>query len=96
MSPIQHNRLFSLIGSLALATLFCTPSFAEDTRLISIGHRIGFSEKTPPIGKTAKILLPHDRRRGRIQPSLVMAAQWELMESGNEANHKRRTPTSGR
>jgi len=54
MGPIRHNRLFSLIGSLTLATLICAPSFAEDTWLVSIGPRIGFSEKTPQLGKQQK------------------------------------------
>lgn len=54
MSPIQHKRLIILIGSLALATLICAQSFAEDNTLVSIGPRIGFSEKTPLLGKQQK------------------------------------------
>jgi hypothetical protein len=54
MSPIWHNRLFILIGSLAFATLICAQSFAEDNTLVSIGPRIGFSEKTPLLGKQQK------------------------------------------
>jgi hypothetical protein len=39
---------------MALTTLICAPSFAEDTTLISIGPRIGFSGKTPFLGKQQK------------------------------------------
>lgn len=54
MRHIYRFLLFSLIGSLALATLICTPSLAEDTTLISIGPRFGFSGKTPLMGKQQK------------------------------------------
>jgi lipid A 3-O-deacylase PagL len=54
MSHIRGSHLFSLIGILALATLVATPSFAETPTLISIGPRVGFSEKTPLLGKQQK------------------------------------------
>ena len=54
MSLFLHNRLFRLIGILALATLIYAPSFAGDISLVSIGPRIGFSEKTPLLGKQQK------------------------------------------
>lgn len=54
MSLFLHTRLFLVIGILALATSIYAPSFAEDISLISIGPRIGFSEKTPLLGKQQK------------------------------------------
>jgi len=37
-----------------LSTMIYTPSIAEDIALLSIGPRIGFSEKTPLLGKEQK------------------------------------------
>lgn len=54
MGHIRRFHLFSLIGILVLAILICTPSFAEYPTLISIGPRVGFSEKTPLLGKQQK------------------------------------------
>jgi len=54
MRPTHHARLVSLIGSLALVMVMCVPSLAEDTTLISIGPRIGFSAKNPILGKEQK------------------------------------------
>ena len=54
MSHTQRSLLISVFGSLALAALISSPSFAEDQTLISIGPRIGFSEKTPLLGKQQK------------------------------------------
>ena len=54
MSHLHHLLLRSLIISLTLAALLCNSGLAEDTSLISIGPRIGFSGKTPFFGKEQK------------------------------------------
>lgn len=54
MRPIHRAGLFDLIAILGLFILICTPSFADDTSLISIGPRIGFTGKTPFMGKQQK------------------------------------------
>ena len=50
----QYLRLPYLILALWLSTLLCTPSLAGDISLLSIGPRIGFSGKTPILGKEQK------------------------------------------
>lgn len=50
----QHPRLLILLLTLWLSTALCTPSLAEDMALLSIGPRIGFSGKTPLLGKEQK------------------------------------------
>ena len=50
----QHPHLLILLLTLWLSTAFCTPSNAEDMALLSIGPRIGFSAKTPLLGKEQK------------------------------------------
>jgi hypothetical protein len=47
----QHPRLLKLLLALWLSTAICTPSFAGDMALLSIGPRIGFGEKIPLMGK---------------------------------------------
>lgn len=54
MSHFQPSRLLYLILILWLSTMICTPSLAEDMALLSIGPRIGFSGKTPLLGKEQK------------------------------------------
>jgi hypothetical protein len=50
----QRPRLLYLLLTLWLSAVFCTPSLAEDIALLSIGPRIGFSTKTPLLGKEQK------------------------------------------
>ena len=50
----QSPRLLNLILTLWLFTVICTPSFAGDMALLSIGPRIGFGEKIPLMGKEQK------------------------------------------
>jgi hypothetical protein len=47
----QHPYLLLFILTLWISTVICTPSLAEDMALLSIGPRIGFSGKTPLLGK---------------------------------------------
>ncbi len=47
----QHPRLLNILLALWLSTAICTPSFAGDMALLSIGPRIGFGEKIPLMGK---------------------------------------------
>ncbi|HXX75116.1 MAG TPA: acyloxyacyl hydrolase [Nitrospiraceae bacterium] len=54
MRPIHCSRLLNLIGMVAFSILISTPSLAEDTTLLSIGPRFGFSGKTPLMGKQQK------------------------------------------
>jgi hypothetical protein len=50
----QRPRLLNLLFTLWLSTVICTPSLAGDMALLSIGPRIGFSGKTPLLGKEQK------------------------------------------
>ena len=54
MHLIHRSSLFNLIAILGLSILICTPGLADDTTLISIGPRFGFSGKTPLMGKQQK------------------------------------------
>lgn len=54
MRHIRRSGLLSLIVILWLSILICSPCLAEDTTLISIGPRIGFTGKTPFMGKQQK------------------------------------------
>jgi hypothetical protein len=54
MRDSQCPRLLRLILTLWLSTLICTPGFAEDMTLLSIGPRMGFGGKTPLMGKEQK------------------------------------------
>jgi hypothetical protein len=51
---MYHPRLLNLMLTLGLSLLIGTPSLAEDTALISIGPRFGFSGKSPFLGKEQK------------------------------------------
>ena len=50
----QHPYLLHFILTLWISTVICTPSLAEDMALLSIGPRIGFSGKSPLLGKEQK------------------------------------------
>jgi hypothetical protein len=54
MLHLYRSGLLHLIAILGLSILICAPSFAEDTTLISIGPRFGFSGKSPFMGKQQK------------------------------------------
>lgn len=54
MHHIHRSGLLNLIAIFGLSILICTPSLADDTTLISIGPRFGFSGKTPLMGKQQK------------------------------------------
>jgi hypothetical protein len=47
-------RLLILLLAFWLSTAICTPSFARDIALLSIGPRIGFGEKVPFLEKEQK------------------------------------------
>jgi len=54
MHFIHRSGLLNLIAIFGLSILICMPGFADDTTLISIGPRIGFTGKTPLMGKQQK------------------------------------------
>jgi len=54
MRSSQRPHLLHLILTLWFSTVLCTPSLAGDIALLSIGPRIGFSGKTPLLGKEQK------------------------------------------
>ena len=54
MRSSQRPHLLHLILTLWFSTELCTPSPAGDIALLSIGPRIGFSGKTPLLGKEQK------------------------------------------
>ena len=54
MRSSQRPHLLYLILTLRFSTVLCTPSLAGDIALLSIGPRIGFSGKTPLLGKEQK------------------------------------------
>jgi hypothetical protein len=54
MSRAQPSRLLYLILLTWLSTMICTPSLADDVTLVSIGPRMGFSGKTPLLGREQK------------------------------------------
>ncbi|HKO29620.1 MAG TPA: acyloxyacyl hydrolase [Nitrospiraceae bacterium] len=49
-----HPGLLTLLLTFWLSTILCTPTFAGDITLLSIGPRFGFSGKTPILGKEQK------------------------------------------
>jgi hypothetical protein len=51
MHYLSHSRLVQLLLTLCLSTAICTPCFANDITLVSIGPRMGFSGKTPLLGR---------------------------------------------
>ena len=54
MRDRRHPGLLPLLFILWISTALYTPSLAEDMALLSIGPRIGFSAKTPLLGKEQK------------------------------------------
>lgn len=54
MRHAHRSRLLNLIAILGLSIPIWTPGFADDTPLISIGPRIGFTGKTPFLGREQK------------------------------------------
>jgi hypothetical protein len=54
MRSSQRPHLLHLILTLWFSTVLCTASLAGDIALLSIGPRIGFSGKTPLLGKEQK------------------------------------------
>ena len=54
MSYLQRFLALNVLMSLAFTALVCTPGLAEDSTLITVGPRIGFSGKTPLLGRQQK------------------------------------------
>lgn len=88
MSRTQRSFLFSLLASLALATLICTSSFAEYPTLISIGPRVGFSQKAPFLGQQQKYYFH------MTDVAAVFRLPWSWPLGGNSLNLETRLITS--
>jgi lipid A 3-O-deacylase PagL len=54
MSYLPRFLTLNVLMSLAFTALVCTPGLAEDSTLITVGPRIGFSGKTPLLGRQQK------------------------------------------
>jgi len=54
MSYLQRFLTLNVLMSLAFTALVCTPGLAEDSTLITVGPRLGFSGKTPLLGRQQK------------------------------------------
>jgi len=54
MSYLQRFLALNVLMSLAFTALVCTPGLAEDSTLITVGPRLGFSGKTPLLGRQQK------------------------------------------
>jgi hypothetical protein len=54
MSYLQRFLALTVLMSLAFTALVCTPGLAEDSTLITVGPRLGFSGKTPLLGRQQK------------------------------------------
>lgn len=54
MNCLQRFLALSVLVSLTCTALVCTPGLAEDSTLITVGPRIGFSGKTPLLGRQQK------------------------------------------
>jgi len=54
MSYLQRFLALNVLMSLAFTALVCTPGLAEDSPLITVGPRLGFSGKTPLLGRQQK------------------------------------------
>jgi len=70
----QGPCLLNLLLTLWLSTGICTPSLAEDMALLSIGPRIGFSGKTPLLGKEQK----HFFRMADVAAVFTLPWSWPL------------------
>lgn len=77
MSRNHRSRLLNLIIIFGLATLPCSPSVAEDTALISIGPRIGFSGNSPLLGREQK----HKFHLADVAAVFKLPWSWPLGES---------------
>lgn len=73
----RHPRLLNLLLTLWLSTAICTPSFAGDIALLSIGPRIGFGEKKPIIGRE----LNYCFQLYDVAAVIKLPWSWELDES---------------
>lgn len=56
MSSLQRLLALSMLVSATFTTAVCTPGLADESTLIAIGPRIGFSSKTPLLGKQQKYM----------------------------------------
>jgi len=54
MSSLQRFLALTVLVNLPFTTVICTSGLAEESTLISIGPRIGFSTKTPLLGRQQK------------------------------------------
>ena len=54
MSYLPRFLTLNVLMSLAFTALVCTPGLAEDSTLITVGPRLGFSGKTPLLGRQQK------------------------------------------
>jgi hypothetical protein len=97
MHDSHQPHLLCLILTLWLSAGICTPSFAENITLLSIGPRVGFGDKIPLMGKEQKyyfhlydvaavIKLPWSWRLGEstwsLQTRLIASAG--LLAAANE------------
>ena len=92
----QRPRLLNLMLTLSLSTVICTPSLAGDMALLSIGPRIGFSGRSPLLGKRQT----ESFRMADVAAVFTLPWSWPLggehVESGDEVDHKRWATGSGR
>jgi Lipid A 3-O-deacylase (PagL) len=77
MLHLYRSSLLNLAAILGLSILICSPSFAEDTTLISIGPRIGFSGKSPFVGKQQK----HNFHLADVAAVFRLPWSWPVGES---------------
>jgi lipid A 3-O-deacylase PagL len=77
MRFIHSSRLHHLIAVLGLSILIYSPVLADDTTLISIGPRFGFSSKTPLMGKQQK----YDFYLADVAALFRLPWSWPLGES---------------
>ena len=54
MSSLQRFLALSVLVGLAFTALVCTPGLAEESIPLTVGPRIGFSGKSPLMGKQQK------------------------------------------
>jgi len=54
MSSLQRFLALSVLVGLAFTALVCTPGLAEESIFITVGPRIGFSGKSPLLGRQQK------------------------------------------
>jgi Lipid A 3-O-deacylase (PagL) len=74
---ICHSHILNLTLALGLSLLVCTVSFADDTALLSIGPRFGFSGKSPFLGKEQK----HNFYLTDVAATFALPWSWSLGES---------------